>query len=98
MKEGKQVSLRYDKGNIVTVLAYTKPSNREAGESLGVIKARYSERKKISLAELNHIKKKLHYQGKEVDNSFILIERLSIWEDVEQSRKDRRRKCRKKAQ
>lgn len=96
--EGKQVSLRYDKRNIVTVLAYTRPINQHPGEYIGVIKARDCEREKMSLAELNYIKKKLRDSGKEVDNSSILNERLSIFEDVEKTRKSRRKQRRKKAQ
>ncbi|MBW4448894.1 MAG: Mu transposase C-terminal domain-containing protein [Spirirestis rafaelensis WJT71-NPBG6] len=96
--EKKQVSLRYDKRNIISVLAYTRPSNGEPGEFIGVIQARDCERERISLAELNYIKKKLRDEGKEVDNSSILNERLSIFEDVEANRKDRRRQRRKKAQ
>lgn len=96
--EGKQVSLRYDKRNITTVLAYTRPINGEPGEFIGIIHARDCERERMSLAELNYIKKKLRDAGKEVDNSSILNERLSRFEDVEQTRKDRRRQRRKKAQ
>jgi putative transposase len=96
--EGKQVSLRYDKRNITTVLAYTRPINSEPGEFVGVIQARDCKRERMSLAELNRTKKKLRDEGKEVDNSSILNERLSIFEDVEQNRKDRRRQRRKKAQ
>jgi putative transposase len=96
--EGKQVSLRYDKRNITTILAYTRPINGEPGEFIGVIQARDCERERMSLAELNYIKKKLRNEGKEVDNSSILNERLSIFEDVEQNRKERRRQRRKKAQ
>jgi putative transposase len=95
---GKQVSLRYDKRNITTVLAYTRPINGEPGEFIGVIQARDCERERISLAELNYLKKRLRDAGKEVDNSSILNERLSRFEDVEQTRKDRRRQRRKKAQ
>ncbi|MBH8578330.1 transposase [Nostocaceae cyanobacterium CENA369] len=95
---GKQVSLRYDKRNITTVLAYTRPVNGEPGEFIGVIQARDCERERMSLAELNYIKKKLRNQGKEVDNSSILNERLSRFDDVEQTRKERRRERRKKAQ
>lgn len=96
--EGKQVSLRYDKRNITTVLAYTRPINGEAGEFIGVIQARDCKRERMSLAEFNYIKKKLRDEGKEVDNSSILNERLSRFEDVEQTRKQRRRQRRKKAQ
>ncbi|MBD2214087.1 Mu transposase C-terminal domain-containing protein [Nostoc linckia FACHB-104] len=96
--EGKQVSLRYDKRNITTVLAYTRPINSEPGEFLGVIQARDCERERMSLAELNYIKKKLRDEGKQVDNSSILNERLSTFEDVEQNRKERRRQRQKKAQ
>ncbi|MBD2168671.1 transposase [Calothrix membranacea FACHB-236] len=96
--EGKQVSLRYDKRNITTVLAYTRPINGEPGEFIGVIQARDCERERMSLAELNYIKKKLRDAGKEVDNSSILNERLSTFEDVEKNRKERRRHRRKKAQ
>ncbi|MBD2301188.1 Mu transposase C-terminal domain-containing protein [Nostoc sp. FACHB-190] len=96
--EAKQVSLRYDKRNITTVLAYTRPINGEPGEFIGVIHARDCEQERMSLGELNYIKKKLRNAGKEVDNSSILNERLSRFEDVEQTRKDRRRQRRKKAQ
>lgn len=96
--EGKQVSLRYDKRNITAVLAYTRPINGEPGEFIGVIHARDCERERMSLGELSYIKKKLRDEGKEVDNSSILNERLSRFEDVEQTRKDRRRQLRKKAQ
>ncbi|WP_339376057.1 Mu transposase C-terminal domain-containing protein [Calothrix sp. NIES-2098] len=96
--EGKQVSLRYDKRNITSILAYSRPINGEPGEYLGVIQARDCERERMSLGELNYIKKKLRDEGKEVDNSSILNERLSRFEDVEQSRKERRRHLRKKAQ
>lgn len=96
--EGKQVSLRYDKRNITTVLAYTRPVKGEPGEFIGVIQARDCQRERMSLAELNYIKKKLRNEGKEVDNSSILNERLSRFEDVEQNRKERRRQRRKKAQ
>ncbi|BAY96429.1 transposase-like Mu [Tolypothrix tenuis PCC 7101] len=96
--EGKQVSLRYDKRNITSVLAYTRPINGEPGEFIGVIQARDCERERMSLAELNYIKKKLRDACKEVDNSSILNERLSTFEDVEQNRKERRRHRRKKAQ
>lgn len=96
--EGKQVSLRYDKRNITSVLAYNRPINSEPGEFLGVIHARDCERERMSLAELNYIKKKLRNAGKEVDNSSILNERLSVFEDVEQNRKERRRQRQKKAQ
>ncbi|WP_062291529.1 Mu transposase C-terminal domain-containing protein [Nostoc piscinale] len=57
--EGKQVSLRYDKRNITTVLAYTRPINGEPGEYLGIMQARDCERERMSLAELNYIKKKI---------------------------------------
>ena len=96
--EGKQVSLRYDKRNITTVLAYTRPINGEPGKFVGVIQARDCERERMSLAELNYIKKKLRDEGKQVDNSSILNERLSRFEDVEQTRKQRRRQRQKKAQ
>ena len=96
--ERKQVSLRYDKRNITTVIAYTRPINGEPGEFLGFIQARDFKRERMSLAELNYIKKKLRNEGKEVDNSSILNERLSIFEDVEQNRKERRRRRRKEAQ
>ncbi|MDF5722469.1 MAG: DDE-type integrase/transposase/recombinase [Rhizonema sp. PD37] len=96
--QGKQVSLRYDKRNITTVLAYTRPINGEPGEFLGTIQARDCERERMSLAELIYIKKKLRDEGKEVDNSSILNERLSRFEDVEQNRKERRRRRRKQAQ
>ncbi|MEH1869562.1 MAG: Mu transposase C-terminal domain-containing protein [Nostoc sp.] len=96
--EGKQVSLRYDKRNITTVLAYTRPINGEPGNFIGVIQARDCKRARMSLAELNHIKKKLRDEGKQVDNSSILNERLSVFEDVETTRKERRRERRKKAQ
>ncbi|SRR5579883_571644 len=96
--EGKQVSLRYDKRNITTVLVYTRPSNGQPGEYIGIIKARDCERERMSLAELNYIKKKLRDKGREVDNSSILHERLSIFEDVEQARKERRSQRRKRAQ
>ncbi|AUB36892.1 putative transposase [Nostoc flagelliforme CCNUN1] len=96
--EGKQVSLRYDKRNITTVLAYTRPINGEPGEFIGIIQARDCEREKMSLAEFNYIKKKLRDEGKQVDNSSILNERLSVFEDVETTRKGRRRERRKKAQ
>ncbi|GBE93173.1 Mu transposase C-terminal domain-containing protein [Nostoc cycadae] len=96
--EGKQVSLRYDKRNITTVLAYTRPINGEPGEFIGVIHARDCEQERMSLGELNYIKKKLRDAGKEVDNSSILNERLSRFEDVEQTRKDKHRQRRKKAQ
>ncbi|MBD2520535.1 transposase [Nostoc sp. FACHB-973] len=96
--EGKQVSLKYDKRNITTVLAYTRPINGDPGEFIGVIQARDCERERMSLSELNYIKKKLRDEGKEVDNSSILNERLSIVDDVEQTRKERRRQRRKKAQ
>ncbi|WP_459195147.1 transposase [Nostoc sp. FACHB-892] len=95
---GKQVSLRYDKRNIITVLAYTRPLNSDAGEFIGIVQARDCERERMSLAELNYIKKKLRDEGKEVDNSSILNERLSRFEDVEQNRKERRRQRRKQAQ
>ncbi|UKO98335.1 Mu transposase C-terminal domain-containing protein [Nostoc sp. UHCC 0870] len=95
---GKQISLRYDKRNITTVLAYTRPINGEPGEFLGIIQARDCERERMSLAELNYIKKKLRDEGKEIDNSSILNERLSRFEDVEQTRKERRRQRQKKAQ
>lgn len=96
--EGKQVSLRYDKRNITTVLAYTRPINGEPGNFIGVIQARDCKRARMSLAELNYIKKKLRDEGKQVDNSSILNERLSVFEDVEITRKERRRERRKKAQ
>jgi putative transposase len=96
--ERKQVSLRYDKRNITTVIAYTRPINGEPGEFLGFIQARDFKRERMSLAELNYIKKKLRNEGKEVDKSSILNERLSIFEDVEQNRKERRRRRRKEAQ
>lgn len=96
--EGKQVSLRYDKRNITTVLAYSRPINGEPGEFIGIMQARDCERERMSLAELNYIKKKLRDEGKEVDNSSILNERLSRFEDVEQKRKERRRQRRKQAQ
>ncbi|BAZ48694.1 transposase-like Mu [Nostoc sp. NIES-4103] len=96
--EGKQVSLRYDKRNITTILAYTRPMNGEPGEFIGVIQARDCERERMSLGELSYIKKKLRDEGKQVDNSSILNERLAIFEDVEKTRKERRRQSRKKAQ
>ncbi|MDZ7968043.1 MAG: Mu transposase C-terminal domain-containing protein [Nostoc sp. DedSLP03] len=96
--EGKQVSLRYDKRNITTVLAYTRPINSEPGEFIGIIQARDCERERMSLAELNYIKKKLRDKGKEIDNSSILNERLSRFEDVEQKRKETRKQRRKQAQ
>ncbi|MGV0107457.1 Integrase catalytic domain-containing protein [Nostoc sp. DSM 114160] len=96
--EGKQVSLKYDKRNITRVLAYTRPINGEPGEFIGVIQARDCKIQRISLAELNYSKKKLRDEGKEVDNSSILNERLSRFEDVEQTRKERRGQRRKKAQ
>lgn len=96
--EGKQVSLRYDKRNITTVLAYTRPVNGEPGEFIGIIQARDCERERMSLAELNYIKKKLRNEGKEVDNSSILNERLSRFDDVERTRKTRRRQRQKEAQ
>jgi putative transposase len=96
--EGKQVSLRYDKRNITTVLAYTRPINGETGEFIGVIKARDCERVRISLGELNYIKKKLRDECRQVDNSSILNERLAVFEEVEETRKERRRQRRKKAQ
>lgn len=96
--EGKQVSLRYDKRNITTALAYTRPSNGEPGKFIGIVQARDCERERMSLAELNYIKKKLRDEGKKVDNSSILNERLSRFDDVEQNRKERRKQRRKQAQ
>ncbi|MBD2451652.1 transposase [Nostoc sp. FACHB-152] len=96
--EGKQVSLRYDKRNIITILAYTRLTNGEPGEFIGVIQARDCERERMPLGELNYIKKKLRDEGKQVDNSSILNERLAVFEDVEETRKERRRQSRKKAQ
>jgi len=96
--EGKQVSLRYDKRNITTVLAYTRPINGEPGEFIGILDSRDCARQRMSLGELNYIKKKLRDEGKQVDNSSILNERLSRFEDVEQNRKERRKQRRKKAQ
>ncbi|MCF4969356.1 Mu transposase C-terminal domain-containing protein [Nostoc sp. CMAA1605] len=95
---GNKVSLRYDKRNITTVLAYTRPVNGEPGEFIGTIQARDCEREKVSLGELNYIKKKLRDEGKQVDNSSILNERLARFEDVQKTREGRRRQRRKKAQ
>ncbi|MBD2137792.1 DDE-type integrase/transposase/recombinase [Anabaena sp. FACHB-1237] len=89
--EGKQVSLRYDKRNITTVLAYSHPINGEPGKFIGIIQAKNCKRERMSLAELNYTKKILRESGKYVDNSSILNERLSRFEDVEQNRKERRR-------
>lgn len=80
------------------MLAYTRPINGEPGEFLGVIQARDFKRESMSLSELNYIKKKLRDADKQVDNSSILNERLSVFEHVEATRKERRRQRRKKAQ
>jgi putative transposase len=93
--EGQKISLRYDQRNIVTLLAYTLPLDGQPGEFIGVVKARDLEKERLSLGELNWIKKKLRVEAKEVDNSSILNERLNIFEDVEQERKSRRKRQRK---
>ncbi|MHC5823265.1 MAG: hypothetical protein ACYT04_47380, partial [Nostoc sp.] len=81
--------------NIVTLLAYTRPLDGQPGEFIGIVKARDLEKERLSLGELNWIKKKLRVEAKEVDNSSILNERLNIFEDVEQERKSRRKRQRK---
>ncbi|ODH02147.1 hypothetical protein A4S05_25310 [Nostoc sp. KVJ20] len=93
--EGQKISLRYDQRNILTLLAYTRPSNAQPGEFIGVVKARDLEKERLSLGELNWIKKKLREKAKEVDNSSILNERLKIVEEVEEGRKSRRKRQRK---
>jgi putative transposase len=93
--EGQKISLRYDQRNILTLLAYTRPSNDQPGEFIGVVKARKLEKERLSLGELNWIKKKLRKESKEVDNSSILNERLDIFEKVEEGRKSRRKRQRK---
>ncbi|MEH1898421.1 MAG: Mu transposase C-terminal domain-containing protein [Nostoc sp.] len=72
--EGQKISLRYDQRNIVTLLAYTRPLDGQPGEFIGIAKARDLEKERLSLGELNWIKKKLRVEAKEVDNSSILNE------------------------
>lgn len=92
--EGQQVSLRYDKRNIVTLLAYTRHQLGQPGEFIGVVRARDCEKEKMSLSELDWIKKKLRDLGKKVDNSSILNERLAVFNDVESERKSKRKRRR----
>ena len=93
--ERKEVSVRYDRRNITTVIVYTRPINGEPGEFLGFIQASNFKREEISLAELNSINNKLPNEGIKFDHSSILNERLSPFEDVEQNPKERRRQRRK---
>lgn len=95
--EGESISLRYDQRNILILLAYTRPRDGQPGNFIGFVAARDAREKQMSLEELKWRKYKLREKGKEVDNSSILNERLSLHGFVEEKRKSKRQR-RKKAQ
>jgi putative transposase len=95
--EGEPISLRYDQRNILVLLAYTRPKDGQPGSFIGFVSARDAKEKQMSLEELKWRKHKLRERGKEIDNSSILNERLSLHEFVEEKRKSKRQR-RKKVQ
>ncbi len=94
---GKEISLRYDPRNIVTLLAYTAAKKGETSAFIGIIKARYFEQEQMTFDELKWIVQKLRKQSKDTDNISILNERYNHLNFLAQKRHEKRKR-RKTAQ
>lgn len=76
--EGKQITLRYDPSNIVTLLVYSVEQNEQPSVFLGTIKVRDLGEERLSLKEWRQRKKKIREEGKTIDQSSILSERMDL--------------------
>ncbi len=92
--EGDEVSFRYDKRNIITLLAYTLPKRGQPGEFIGAVRARDAKEDQLSLEELEWLKRKLRERGQAVDNNSIWAERLGLYEFIDKKRKSKRQRRR----
>jgi putative transposase len=76
--ECQSIILRYDPRNIITLLAYTQEKRGQPATFLGVVTAKDLEREKLSLEELKLTLRRIRKQGKAIDNSLILSERIDL--------------------
>lgn len=76
--EGKRITLRYDPSNIVTLLVYSVEQNDQPSVFLGTISVRDLDEERFSLKEWRQQKKKIRSEGKTVDQSSILSERMEL--------------------
>jgi putative transposase len=91
----KEISIRYDPRNIVKILAYNRPLNKEPSQYIGVLAARNFETVQMSLDELNWISLQLRQQKQEIDNNTIYVERYRLLNSVEEQRSKKRHLCKK---
>ena len=87
----KEISIRYDPRNIITMLAYTLSLNGEPSEFIGVVRARNFDREQMSLDELEWVCQELRQQKKEVDNNTIYVKCYRQLNSIEEKRSKKRR-------
>jgi putative transposase len=76
--ECQSIILRYDPRNIISLLVYTQEKRGQPTTFLGTVTAKDLEREKLSLDELKLTLRRIRKQGKAIDNSLILSERIDL--------------------
>jgi putative transposase len=92
----KKVSLRYDPGNIIYILAYTEEKDDTPTKFLGVLKIREREEEKLSLKTLELEQQLKKEKGRSYDMSSVFDDVLDCNEFVENKLKEKRKQKREK--
>lgn len=92
----EKVSLRYDPGNIIHILAYTEEKGDTPSKFLGVLKARDRKEEKLSLKSLRFKRNLDLEKGDSYDMSSVFDDVLDCNEFVENKLKEKRKQKREK--
>jgi putative transposase len=76
--ESQSITLRYNPSNIVTLMVYTVEQDEQPSKYLGTVTARDIDAERLSLKEWQQSKRKIRAEGKAVDQSSILSERMDL--------------------
>jgi putative transposase len=87
----KKISLRYDPGNIMYILAYTEEKDDTPSKFLGVLKIRERKEEKLSLKSLELEQRLNHDKGRSYDMSSVFDDVLDRNEFVENKLKKEKR-------